>query len=476
MSYVERGKYRQTTYATDYYYAQMQPSDLAKVVLLGDNKQSKATSKWRDLELESNSFDRQMVINGGFHWSSGVVGYLGRNGKFITKGSTEGNYDAVWIDNKLHIVDMYPHEIEEKFPNFEWVLSGSMPLIIDGVVTECNESLIGDPHNDHPRTVIGQKKDGTFLSIVIEGRNSNDKGMTAKECQSLMVAWGCVNAILLDGGGSSTMVDDRSAVQNYLPDGHERAVWTALAYYVHVSLLGDVIVPEVPFEPTEGKMRAIYGMEFVRFSQARHGQGFSLDEASKDTGVSTLNAPFDCIVKRLYDYDNTMWVESLVPVEIAKGIFDYVTLQLTHDDKPNWKVGDKIKQLTPLYDEGKKNATGNHIHIEVAIGKFVEPYGWHKVDPINPSDYLPNKSYTNMKNGWRLINAVDPEEVFFFLEGYNEIIDNKDVDFKWTDSAIVIEAEYTDIELYEFTEDGQDYKFNIKNGNSGEKLLLRTQK
>jgi exopolysaccharide biosynthesis protein len=56
-----------------------------------------------------------------------------------------------------------------------------------------------------PRTAIGQRKDGTVLMLVIDGRKIDSVGATLKEVQDIMLEHGAYNAANLDGGSSSTM-------------------------------------------------------------------------------------------------------------------------------------------------------------------------------------------------------------------------------------------------------------------------------
>ncbi|MCB2289256.1 phosphodiester glycosidase family protein [Clostridium sp. CS001] len=57
----------------------------------------------------------------------------------------------------------------------------------------------------NPRTVIGQKEDGSVVFLVIDGRQLHSIGATIKEIQDIMISEGCVNAANLDGGSSSVM-------------------------------------------------------------------------------------------------------------------------------------------------------------------------------------------------------------------------------------------------------------------------------
>ncbi|MBN6185599.1 phosphodiester glycosidase family protein [Aneurinibacillus sp. BA2021] len=56
-----------------------------------------------------------------------------------------------------------------------------------------------------PRTAIAQKKDGTLMFLVIDGRALHSFGATLKDVQNELLKRGAVNAVNLDGGSSSSM-------------------------------------------------------------------------------------------------------------------------------------------------------------------------------------------------------------------------------------------------------------------------------
>jgi hypothetical protein len=59
----------------------------------------------------------------------------------------------------------------------------------------------------HPRTMAGWTADGEMLLVTVDGRQpGRAAGMTLAEAADLMVALGAVEALNLDGGGSSTFV------------------------------------------------------------------------------------------------------------------------------------------------------------------------------------------------------------------------------------------------------------------------------
>jgi exopolysaccharide biosynthesis protein len=57
----------------------------------------------------------------------------------------------------------------------------------------------------HPRTAVGIRSDGSWVLVVVDGRNESlSVGMTLAELTDLMLSLDCVDALNLDGGGSST--------------------------------------------------------------------------------------------------------------------------------------------------------------------------------------------------------------------------------------------------------------------------------
>ncbi|MDD6261687.1 MAG: phosphodiester glycosidase family protein [Clostridiales bacterium] len=79
-----------------------------------------------------------------------------------------------------------------------------------------------------PRTCIGQRADGAFLFLVIDGRGAGGSlGATQKEATEKLLEFGAVNAANLDGGSSSEMIVNGETVSRpcsligarYMPDG-----------------------------------------------------------------------------------------------------------------------------------------------------------------------------------------------------------------------------------------------------------------
>ena len=78
-------------------------------------------------------------------------------------------------------------------------------------------------NEEHPRTAIGIRADGDVVTYVAEGRNGNRAGgMSLYNMATIMKELGCVYAVNLDGGGSSTALS-KHAGENFYRNGIQGA-------------------------------------------------------------------------------------------------------------------------------------------------------------------------------------------------------------------------------------------------------------
>ena len=103
--------------------------------------------------------------------------------------------------------------------SLEFMVGGSDILIQDG---EANGSISASSVR-HPRSAIGIDEEGFVYLVVADGRSTASVGMSLAELQRYLSQLGLVDAINLDGGGSSTIVVQES-VMNSPSDGWERPV------------------------------------------------------------------------------------------------------------------------------------------------------------------------------------------------------------------------------------------------------------
>ncbi len=79
-----------------------------------------------------------------------------------------------------------------------------------------------------PRSAVGVSKYGDYIFAVVDGRQAHSKGCTLQEWSAILLNdFGAVNAINLDGGGSTELVL-KGDIVNSPSDGKERPVGDAL--------------------------------------------------------------------------------------------------------------------------------------------------------------------------------------------------------------------------------------------------------
>ena len=85
------------------------------------------------------------------------------------------------------------------------------------------------PPERHPRSAIGYTADNHVIMLVIDGRYSGSRGVSLQELADIMVSLDCVEALNLDGGGSSALVVMQKLINR--PEGgtFQRQVTSAVA-------------------------------------------------------------------------------------------------------------------------------------------------------------------------------------------------------------------------------------------------------
>lgn len=106
-------------------------------------------------------------------------------------------------------------------------LHGYKPLVLDGKVQYTNDGGKGV----QPRTAIGQKKDGTIVLLVIDGRQAGTSGARLNQLADLLAnQYDCWTAANLDGGASTAMYYQGNIINKPSAIFGERTV--ATAFYV----------------------------------------------------------------------------------------------------------------------------------------------------------------------------------------------------------------------------------------------------
>ena len=134
------------------------------------------------------------------------------------KGTYANQVSAMNVGDELSISFKLTLNNEPGDVTINQLIGGSNHIIMK------NGQFMEDWAERHPRTAIGFNADSTRLYfVVVDGRHMTSVGVTLKEMKGIFDALGAVNAVNLDGGGSSCMVVNDEVI-NHPSDGPVRAV------------------------------------------------------------------------------------------------------------------------------------------------------------------------------------------------------------------------------------------------------------
>lgn len=173
---------------------------------------------------DTNEYGTEYIIRNGRVVSIGKGNSnIPRDGVVVSvHGTSEEAFKDVRVGYRAIINETYYGELSEA----QNILGAGPELLRNGKVrvTAQAEQFPSDiAVGKAPRTAIGVKADGHVLLAVIDGRQSHSAGTTLTETAELMKKFGAVNAMNLDGGGSSEMVLNGKVI-NSPSDGRERSV------------------------------------------------------------------------------------------------------------------------------------------------------------------------------------------------------------------------------------------------------------
>ena len=95
------------------------------------------------------------------------------------------------------------------------IISGGPYLVKNSkVFVDMTAQKLGAIGGKNPRTAIGYTKDNNLILVAVDGREGSSVGMTLMQLAGFMKSIGCVNAMNLDGGGSTVMYVDGAVVNN----------------------------------------------------------------------------------------------------------------------------------------------------------------------------------------------------------------------------------------------------------------------
>ena len=178
--------------------------------------------------LLAKSENALAAINGGFFNmdDGGSVTYFEVNDTVVSRTR---NPDLKWAvtdslmngaivlrkNSEITIESVHSEQFYETSKQEAAVLVTGPVLLMDSVEMALPDMKF--TNNRHPRTCFCINKESILL-ITIDGRNKEAEGMNLFETQQFLQSIGCVDAINLDGGGSTTMWIKNKGVVNFPSD------------------------------------------------------------------------------------------------------------------------------------------------------------------------------------------------------------------------------------------------------------------
>ncbi len=114
-----------------------------------------------------------------------------------------------------------------RLPQSEDIVAGVPQLIKNGkidITWEEEKTTKSFVETRHPRTAVAKLKDGKFLMITVDGRSESSGGIGLQDLAEYLLSIGAVDAMNLDGGGSTTMFLDGKVVNHPSDKEGERKV------------------------------------------------------------------------------------------------------------------------------------------------------------------------------------------------------------------------------------------------------------
>lgn len=183
------------------------------------------TPDWGEYSPPSPKYGKQLVISGGklIKISYGRS-QIPKDG-FVIVGPQK-SLDTIANARKFKL-DI---KINPEWKDVNHIISGGPYLVKNGdIYVDMTAQKLASIGGRNPRTAIGYTKDNSLIMLTADGREGASIGLTLIELANLMKELGCVNAMNLDGGGSTVMyvkgkIVNKPAVQGGIPLSHTLSI------------------------------------------------------------------------------------------------------------------------------------------------------------------------------------------------------------------------------------------------------------
>ncbi len=167
----------------------------------------------------------------------------------VTRGAigiyNDGKIDISWASTKNDSIFQWILPVDNRpgkpgaldYSNAKfWDVAYAMhagPVLISGselYVTTEQEVFFNTPVDGvQPRSAIGYNGNGDVIMMVVDGRQVDSRGVYLKELALLMSQFKCIEALNLDGGGSSALFVDGALVNRPIGLTTQREVMSSIA-------------------------------------------------------------------------------------------------------------------------------------------------------------------------------------------------------------------------------------------------------
>lgn len=141
------------------------------------------------------------AINGGFFDidKTGLsLGLLRLDGALVVPANEGQASVGIDRDGRLRLATRPAGD----WPEVREALGAGPRLLVAGKGIDHGEN---QRQRRHPRSAVGVTADARVLWLAVDGRTDEAAGMTFDETATVLAALGCVDAVNLDGGGSTTL-------------------------------------------------------------------------------------------------------------------------------------------------------------------------------------------------------------------------------------------------------------------------------
>ena len=183
-------------------------------------------------------------VNGGIYYSSGNKGgrpygvtvsngeiqdiTLGWSGLYLIGFDENNLLRIISLEgmNKSAVEKMVKEEKIRDAISFQEESSDANNHFVKLIINGEKRELSGKGSGQNPRTVIGQRKDGSVLILVTDGRGKNGHlGATASDLIEIMAEYGAVNAANVDGGSSSALYYNKRYLRTSVTFYYTNSSW-----------------------------------------------------------------------------------------------------------------------------------------------------------------------------------------------------------------------------------------------------------